>query len=61
MRKLYPEEKEIALQVFDADRPECMACPYPARVDYKLLCGLVYYDCLVSVPVCLEKRGKRNV
>ena len=58
MRKLYPEEIKKASEYFDRDRVECRACPYPAIVNkissHKRVCGLVYYDCVVSRPVCLE-------
>ena len=54
MRKLYPQEIEKAAEYFDKDRMECRACPYPAVVEYKKVCGMIYYDCIVSRPVCLE-------
>ena len=57
MRKLDATEKVVAGNFFDAKRKECIACPYTAKVDYKIVCGMVYFDCMVSCPVCLE-RGK---
>ena len=55
MRKLLPTEIEKVSEFFSADRPECKACPYTAKVYGKIQCGMVYYDCMVSRPVCLEE------
>ena len=54
MRKLYAPEIEKVRHFFDAKRAECIACPYTAIIEYKTVCGMVYFDCMVSRPVCLE-------
>ena len=54
MRQLTEPEQTILKTFFDLERKECKNCRYTARIDGRIQCGLLYYDCLVTKPVCLE-------
>ena len=52
MRQLTDKETETARAYYDPER--CKGCRYPARIDGRQQCGMVYYNCVVTKPVCLE-------
>ena len=54
MRTLSQEEVDYVAQYFADHR--CNHCPYLAREGLKMLCGLVKYQTLVTVPECLEPK-----
>jgi hypothetical protein len=54
MRHLTDREANLVQAFFDKDRIECKSCRYTARINGIMKCGMLHFDCIVTVPVCLE-------
>ena len=54
MRQLNQNEADTVKTFFNKDRPECKSCRYTANIQGHIQCGMLYFDCIVTKPVCLE-------
>ena len=54
MRQLHQNEVDTVKAFFNANRSECRFCRYLANIQGHSQCGMLHFDCIVTVPMCLE-------